>query len=73
MRMSALYLRVCLRDKRGHQDGCEPPRGCWELSSELLEEQLLLLAAKPSLQPLELLFKQTKNLSDSGNWSFGCL
>jgi hypothetical protein len=32
-------------------DGCEPPRGCWELSSGPLEEQSELLIAKPSLQP----------------------
>jgi hypothetical protein len=32
-------------------DGCEPPCGCWELNSEPLEEQSVLLNAKPSLQP----------------------
>jgi hypothetical protein len=32
-------------------DGCEPPRGCWELNTGPLEEQLVLLTAKPSLQP----------------------
>ena len=31
-------------------DGCEPPRGCWELNSGPLEEQLVLLTAEPSLQ-----------------------
>jgi hypothetical protein len=32
-------------------DGCEPPYGCWELNSEPLEEQSVLLTAEPSLQP----------------------
>jgi hypothetical protein len=32
-------------------DGCEPPRGCWELNSEPLEEELVLLATEASLQP----------------------
>jgi hypothetical protein len=32
-------------------DGCEPPYGCWELNSGPLEEQSVLLTAKPSLQP----------------------
>jgi hypothetical protein len=29
-------------------DGCEPPCGCWELNSGLLEEQPVLLSAEPS-------------------------
>jgi hypothetical protein len=33
---------------------CEPPCGCWELNSGPLEEQLVLLTTKPSLQPLSL-------------------
>ena len=32
-------------------DGCEPPRGCWELDSGPQEEQLALSIAEPSLQP----------------------
>ena len=32
-------------------DGCEPPRGCWDLNSQPLEEQSVLLTAEPSLQP----------------------
>jgi hypothetical protein len=32
-------------------DGCQPLCCCWELNSGLLEEQLVLLSAKPSLQP----------------------
>jgi hypothetical protein len=32
-------------------DGCEPPCGCWELNSGPLEQQSVLLTAKPSLQP----------------------
>ena len=31
-------------------DSCEPPCGCWELSSGPLEEQSVLLTAEPSLQ-----------------------
>jgi hypothetical protein len=30
-------------------DGCEPPYGCWDLNSGLLEEQSVLLTAEPSL------------------------
>ena len=32
-------------------DGCEPPRGCWEVNSGPLEEQSVLLTTEPSLQP----------------------
>ena len=32
-------------------DGCEPPCGCWELNSQLLEEQSVLSTSEPSLQP----------------------
>ena len=32
-------------------DGCEPPRGYWELNSGPLEEQSVLLTSEPSLQP----------------------
>jgi hypothetical protein len=31
-------------------DGCEPPCGCWDLNSEHLEEQSVLLTAEPSLK-----------------------
>ena len=37
--------------------GCEPPRGCWELNSGPLEEQLVLLTTEPSLQPQYPIFK----------------
>ena len=37
-------------------DGCEPSCGCWELNSEPLEEQSVLLTAEPSFQPLMFLF-----------------
>jgi hypothetical protein len=30
-------------------DGCEPPCGCWDLNSGLLEEQSVLLTTEPSL------------------------
>jgi hypothetical protein len=32
-------------------DGYEPPCGCWELNSESLEEQSVLLTTELSLQP----------------------
>jgi hypothetical protein len=38
-------------------DGCELPFGCWELNSESLEEQPVLLTTKPFLQPHEFLIK----------------
>ena len=36
----------------GVTGGCEPFGGCWELNPGPLEEQLVLLRAEPSLQPL---------------------
>jgi hypothetical protein len=36
-------------------DGCEPPRGCWELNSGPLEEQSVLLTSEPSLQSLNVI------------------
>ena len=32
-------------------DGCEPPCGCWDLNSEPLEKQPVLLTAEPPPQP----------------------
>ena len=37
-------------------DGCEPPRGSWELNSGPLGEQSVPLPIEPSLQPLKLMF-----------------
>lgn len=37
--------------------GCEPPCGCWDLNSGLLEEQSVLLTTEPSLQPVSKIFK----------------
>ena len=37
-------------------DGCEPPCGCWELNSEPLEAQSVLLISEPPLQPQCLTF-----------------
>jgi hypothetical protein len=34
-----------------HTDAYEAPRGCWQLNSEPLEEQSVLLTTEPSLQP----------------------
>ena len=32
-------------------DDCEPPCGCWELNSGLMEEQPVLLSTEPFFQP----------------------
>ena len=48
---------MCTGQKRAPDlitDGCEPPSDCWELNSEYLEEQPVLLNAEPSLQPLNV-------------------
>jgi hypothetical protein len=34
----------------GFTDGCEPPRGCWELNLGLLEDQQVLLTTELSIQ-----------------------
>jgi hypothetical protein len=53
-----IYVHCCClqtQQKRASDlitDGCEPPFGCWELNSEPLEEQSVLLTAESSLQPL---------------------
>ena len=43
--------RVLTHPKTGVTAGCEPTRGCWELNLGLLEEQPVLLIAKPSPAP----------------------
>jgi hypothetical protein len=40
-----------IRSNYSITDGCEPPCGCWELNSGLLEEQSVLLTIGPLLQP----------------------
>ena len=52
-------------------DGCEPPRSCWELNSEPLEEQPVLLSAEPSLWPLGLLFRDRISSCSCG-WPGTC-
>ena len=56
-----VYMNECLSactpvyQKRASDpiiDGRKPPYGFWELDSEPLEEQPVLLTAEPSLQPL---------------------
>ena len=50
----------CLHISSAHQkrapnliiDGCESPRGCWELNSGPWEEQSMLLTSEPSSQPV---------------------
>lgn len=48
-------------------DGCEPPCGCWELNSETLEEQPVLLTAEPSLQPQDILHFPTITINISSD------
>jgi hypothetical protein len=55
--VSALSLKTHLRASDPITDGCEPPCGCWKLNSGPLEEQSVLLATEPSLQPLLFIFK----------------
>ena len=53
--MSAVSACMPLCQKRASDptiDGCEPPCDCWELNSDPLEEQPVLLTAEPFLQPL---------------------
>jgi hypothetical protein len=40
-------------------DVCEPPCGSWELNSGPLEEQSVISASEPSLQPLTRLLKSS--------------
>jgi hypothetical protein len=53
--MSVYAVAIFRHSRRGHQifvtDGCEPPRGCWDLNLGPLEEQSVLLTAEPSHQP----------------------
>ena len=53
------YIIAVFRERASDPiiDGCEPPSGCWELNSEPLKEQSVLLTTEPSLQPAESLFK----------------
>jgi hypothetical protein len=39
-------------------DGCEPLCGCWDLNSEPLEEQSVLLPTEPSHQPHKVALKR---------------
>jgi hypothetical protein len=38
-------------------DGCESPCGCWELNTEPLEEQPVLLTSVISLAPVKTMFR----------------
>lgn len=40
-------------------DDCGPSCKCWELNSELLEEQPMYLTSQPSLQPYKIDSKVT--------------
>jgi hypothetical protein len=61
--------------RRGHQipDGCEPSCGYWELNSEPLEEQPVLLTAEPCLQlKKEVLRKEIEDYLSSFLESIWC-
>jgi hypothetical protein len=53
-------------------DGCEPPWTCWELNSEPLEEQSVLLTTEPSLQPRLMLLLVPTELSGNKDTNLGC-
>jgi hypothetical protein len=54
---TAFCLHECLQLGGRHQISYsyKQPCGCWELNSEPLEEQPVLLTSDPSLQPMQLL------------------
>jgi hypothetical protein len=54
MCMSALSSCTPEEGIRFITDGCEPPRGCWELNLGPLEVQLVLLTAESFLQPFKI-------------------
>ena len=43
----------------------DPPCGCWDLNSDPLKEQPVLLTAEPSLQPSDKRFSEDKGLGES--------
>lgn len=48
--------RGCQVSETRVTEGCELPRRCWELNSDTLEEQLVLLSPEPSLQSIFISF-----------------
>jgi hypothetical protein len=46
-------------------DVWEPPCGCWDLNSEPLEEQSVLLTTEPSLQPQVLKLLEIVDLKET--------
>jgi hypothetical protein len=60
------YIVAVFRDTTRISDSitdcCEPPCGCWELNSEPLEEQSVLLTAKPSLKHSNTLLNYSRSL-----------
>ncbi|EGV95001.1 E3 ubiquitin-protein ligase NEDD4 [Cricetulus griseus] len=48
-------------------DDCEPPCRYWESNSDLLQEQQVLLTAKPSLKPKMSLKNQLWNTKFQGS------
>ena len=61
MYMSMLWLTHQKRASDPITDGCEPPCGCWEMNSGLLEEQSVLLNSEPPLQPLDSIIIEHKH------------
>jgi hypothetical protein len=58
MYMSTLWFSLDTPEEgiRSITDGCKPPCGCWDLNSGPLEEEPVLLAAEPPLQPCSFFF-----------------
>jgi hypothetical protein len=74
--MSVLYLLCtppCQKRTSDHIiDGCEPPYGCWELSSGPLEEQPVLLTIESTLQHSKhFLTHQDNRINDGNKWGGG--
>ena len=47
-------------------DGSEPPYGCWELNSGLLEEQSVILNSEPTCKPEHSNSYKEKHLVGAG-------
>jgi hypothetical protein len=58
-----MSIHICLQTHQKRvsnpiSEGCEQPCGYWELNSGPLEEQVVLLTAEMSLQPLKFNFNE---------------
>lgn len=64
MSVYCVYAWCLLRAKKGIgsprtgvMNGCEAPRGCWELNLGPLQEQGVLLTTKPPLLPVPIVLE----------------